>query len=97
MSSSFKGRMRLNSIWLLMNAVDRFYRSGRSVSCTVSFSPTAVGFNGPAVAVSSNAVPSPRFFIISGEGVLSNPELDLMPDSIDFGNVAGDGASDAAV
>ena len=63
---------------------------------TVSFSPTAVGFNGPAVAVISNAFPSARFFLMSGEGVLGNPELDLMPDSIDFGNVAGDGGSDAA-
>ena len=69
---------------------------GAQCAFTVSFSPTAVGFNGPAVAVISNAVPSPRFFIMSGEGVLDNPELDLMPDSIDFGNVAGDGVADAA-
>jgi len=60
---------------------------GEQCAFAVSFSPNEVGANGPAVAVLSNAIPNPRFFILTGEGVVANPELDLTPNTIDFGNI----------
>ncbi|HKL21589.1 MAG TPA: choice-of-anchor D domain-containing protein, partial [Tichowtungia sp.] len=66
-----------------------------SCSFELSFTPSDVGSQGPAVAVDSN-LDSRRFFFVSGEGINADSELDLMPDSIGFGIVAGDAASDVA-
>ena len=68
---------------------------GETCAFELSFTPVAEGIKFSRVVVDSN-LPFFRNFGVEGEGIAGNPELDLMPDSIDFGNVAGDGVSGAA-
>jgi hypothetical protein len=66
---------------------------GGSCSFQLAFNPKSAGSKTLAVAVISN-VGFTRFFFAVGDGVLGNPELDLMPNSIDFGNIpTGDASS----
>jgi len=65
--------------------------AGDSCAFEFSFSPSDVGTQAFTVWVDSNAGLG-RFFI-RGRGVNLDPELDLNPNLVDFGNVAGEDAS----
>ncbi|MGH8271314.1 MAG: beta strand repeat-containing protein, partial [Gammaproteobacteria bacterium] len=59
-----------------------------STSCTidVAFTPGAAGARTATLQVESNASTSPDGVDLSGTGIAANPEIDVSPASLDFGN-----------
>jgi hypothetical protein len=64
-------------------------RSGRLVSLTVRFIPTALGPHMGNLTIESNDPDEAMFVVpLSGEGIQSAPDIDVTPLSFNFGSVA---------